>query len=132
MTWNNGTDALLAKNRSVCNLVKFTTAITLMRWDNEHNYTCRTFFDKPRKGTLPMSHADNFPINNKQYAELWRVPALTVYCEYKSHHISADKVLLSSSKPTVLNALVTNIWVSFVNIVTIGIKDLHCFPWLTL
>ena len=89
MTWTNGTDALLAKNESVGNIVKFTTAITLMRWDNERHFNCRTFFDKPRKGTLPINHADNFPINNNDYAQLWRVPALTVYCEYKSHHSSA-------------------------------------------
>ena len=114
MTWNNGTDDLLAKNETDGDIVKFTTAITLMRgWDNETNYTCRTFFDKPRKGTLPINHADNFPINDNQYVELWRVPTLTVYCEYKSHHVSAHKVLLSTSKPTMLNAVVTNMWVSF-------------------
>ena len=83
MRWRDETGEIHANYELQGDTVNVTFVMELMPWNNGHGYRCRTFFDRPVKGSLGAKVADNFPLNNGAYRGECKLPKLTVYCEYR-------------------------------------------------
>lgn len=83
MRWRDETGEIQANYELQGDTVNVSFVMELMPWHNGHGYRCRTFFDRPVKGTLGANVADNFPLNNDAYRGECKLPKFTVYCEYR-------------------------------------------------
>ena len=81
MKWKNGSSGTViqSKDESSENTTKFSIVVEMTSYDNGHHFTCQTYFDKPQS---EPHYANNIPINNIAYKELYATPELTVYCKY--------------------------------------------------
>ena len=90
MEWTNGRTVLQAndesKDESTGKTVKYTYVTELTPEDNGHIFTCRTYFDQPKPGTVQDKEADNIPTTDNVLTK-YTSPQLTVYCKYGLHHI---------------------------------------------
>ena len=82
MQWRNlkgSGEALKAKDESSKGRVKFSIVVEIKPSHNGDSFTCQTYFDKPQS----RDHfADNIPINNHAFNEMFTFPKLSVYCKY--------------------------------------------------
>ena len=90
MEWKNGRTVLQAngesKDESTGKTVKYTYVTKLTPEDNGQIFTCRTYFDQPKPGTVQDKEADNIPTTDNVLTK-YTSPQLTFYCKYGLHHI---------------------------------------------
>ena len=81
MEWRNTNRVVKAKDESAGNTVKYTYITALTPEDNGQAYSCRTYFDQPKLGTVGKGKADNIPITETVLSG-YTSTHLTVYCKY--------------------------------------------------
>ena len=89
MEWKNNEDVVQAKvestgNRSYeVNTVKYTYVTELKPSDNNHVFSCRTYFEQPKLDSPMYSGnlANNTPTTDNVLSK-YRSPNLTVYCKH--------------------------------------------------
>ena len=80
MKWKDGSGTeVQPKDEASANITKFSIVVQMTSSHNGQSFTCQTYFDKPQ---AQANAADNVPINNNAYRELYTLPQLTVYCKY--------------------------------------------------
>ena len=77
---NNG-KIVQAKDESSGNTIRYTYLTELTPADNNHIFTCRTYFDQPQPGTVTDKEASNIPTTDSVLTDA-RSPRLTVYCKF--------------------------------------------------
>ena len=81
MKWKDGSGTVVqAKDGSSADIVRFGIVVEMTPSHNGQSFTCQTYFDKPQ---TRVNSADNIPINNDVYRELYTSAQLTVYCTYR-------------------------------------------------
>ena len=90
MEWKNRRTVLQtngeSKNASTGETVKYTYVTELTPEDNGQIFTCQTYFDQPKPGTVQDKEADNIPTTDNVLTK-YTSPQLTVYCKCGLHHI---------------------------------------------
>lgn len=95
MRWLNGTNEMKMTNYSHNNTVKFGAVVNLTSWNHEETYSCRTFFDQPKNGTLLKRYADNIPVNHSTMKHMpYTTRTVLVHCEYWSHHVVVNVYII--------------------------------------
>ena len=72
-------EAIKANDESSNGIVKFSIVVEIKPSHNGDCFTCQTYFDKPQSR---YNIADNIPINNHAFNEMFTLPKLSVYCKY--------------------------------------------------
>ena len=87
MEWENNEVVVQAKVESSGNrryevkTVKYTYVTELKPANNNHVFTCRTYFDQPKPGKMRETEANNTPTTDNVLSK-YTSPNLTVYCKY--------------------------------------------------
>ena len=81
MEWKNTNGGLRSMNETTGNTVKYTYVTELTPEDNGQIYTCRTYFDQLKPGTVKDKEADNIPTTDNVLTK-YTSPQLTVYCKF--------------------------------------------------
>ena len=81
MEWKNNDRVIQAKNESNGDTVKYTYVTQLTPGDNGQIFTCRTYFNQPKPGTVHHKEATNKPATDKVLTK-YKSPQLTVFCKF--------------------------------------------------
>ena len=77
-------EVVKAKDESSGNTTKYTYVTKLTTPEDIYVFTCRTYFDQPKPGTVRSKEASNKPTTDNVLTDCTS-PYITVYCKYGLH-----------------------------------------------
>ena len=82
MEWNNSLNAVIkSENQNTTDMVKCSFVRRLRRTDNGTQFSCRTFFDEPKPGSLESHRADNL-LSTAGLFPVYTSKVIKVNCKY--------------------------------------------------
>ena len=79
-------EVVKAKDESSGNTTKYTYVTKLTTPEDIYVFTCRTYFDQPKPGTVRSKEASNKPTTDNVLTDCTS-PYITVYCKYGLYHM---------------------------------------------
>ena len=81
MEWNTTTGLIRSEYENTTDTVMCSFVMQLKPADDGRKFSCRTFFDEPKQGSMEAKHADNI-IPTDNLFPVYTSPAITVKCKY--------------------------------------------------